>query len=236
MYKFKLLDNSNKKNSIFVQGQQPNTLDVTSDTASIIFQNTSNNISEVAIRNNDLIMRSMVTGSNMRLSANGYLNIGRSPTYNEQPKEMLELYNGNVVSKNIIKLTKTLGSFANIDVLINWENMVSTDQFFMVLETCQQVSDGLQVAVKTQKHLVRLYKATDNTSPQIKFSQVATTFGNTAAATAMSIVSLAPMSTSLTIRSSINWPTATGTTPSHTFTVEVIQAPDSAAVGFSWLQ
>lgn len=236
MYKFKLLDNTDKKNSIFVQGQQPNTLDVTSDTASIIFQNTSNNIAEVAIRNNDLIMRSSVTGSNMRLASNGYLNIGRSPTYIGQPKEMLEAYNGNVLSKNLIKLTKTQGSFANLDILINWENMVSTDQYFLVLETCQQASDGLQVAVKTQKHLVRLYRAVDNSSPQIKFSQVATTFGNTAPATAMSIVSLSPTSTSLTIRSAINWPTATGTTPSHTFTVEVIQAPDSADIGFSWLQ
>lgn len=235
MYKFKFLNTSNRTNSIYVQGQQPSSGNVATDTASIIFQNSSNNMSEIALRNDDVIVRSSVTGSNMRMSSIGSLTLGHGAENSAAAKEMFEVYNGNVLSKNVCKLTKTIPTYAFIDIVLNWENVVLTNQYYVVVETCQQVSDGLQAGARIQKHMIRLFSAGDATSPQIKFSQIANTFGNLAPASSMNVTSYYATSTSLTIRSTVNWSTPTGPTPSHSFTMEVIQTPASSTVGFIWL-
>jgi hypothetical protein len=137
------------------------------------------------------------------------------------------------LSKNHARLTKTLATLGNIDITLNWESSVATDQYYVLIETNQQVANGSIVGTRTQRHLVRVFDAGNTSSPVIGVSQAAQTFGNNAPAGSLSISSVYVNGTSLTVRSSTNW--STSGTLTHSFTVNVLQVPDVAAIGFAWL-
>jgi hypothetical protein len=164
----------------------------------------------------------------MRLTSAGRLAVG-----NSNARELLELYKGNILSKNCTRLTKTTASLGIIDLTINWESTLPTDQYYLLVETSQQAADGTQVGVKIQRHLVRLFDTGNTASPTIRFSQAASTVGNSTPANSFSITPVYVNSTSLTLRSSTSWSTSGSLT--HSFTVDILQVPDNNSIGFVWL-
>jgi hypothetical protein len=138
-----------------------------------------------------------------------------------------------VLAKNISRLAKSTASLNNLDITINWESNIGTDQYYLVVDTHQQVANGTQVGERSQRHLIRVFDASNSTSPTLRFSQNATTFGNNAPAGSMTIASVYVNGNSLTMRSSTNW--VTSGTLTHSFTVDVLQVPDVSTIGFVWL-
>jgi hypothetical protein len=172
-----------------------------------------------------------VTGGSewMRLQASGRLAIGTS-----NAREVVEIYKGNLLANNMAKLAKSVAALTSLGITINWENSITPSQkYFLLVETNQQVSSSNQVGTRVQRHLIRLFDAGDNTSPAIRFSSAATTFGTGTASGSLSITSTYVNGTSLTLNSSSTW-VQTGDL-SHTFSIEVIQMPVYSGIGFVWL-
>lgn len=164
----------------------------------------------------------------MRLTRTGYLAIG-----NSNAREVLEVYKGNVVAKNFTRLVKTTASLSNLSITLNWESSLATNQYFIILDTHQQVANGTLVGEKSQRQLIQIFDAGNSTSPTIAFSQTATSFGNLIPYSSLSISPVYVNGTALTLQSSTNW--ATTGTLAHSFTIDVIQIPDVSQIGFVWL-
>jgi hypothetical protein len=148
------------------------------------------------------------------------------------PKERLEVV-GNVLATNVQKITKTTNSLGSLDIQLNWQNAYGSNQYFIVLETYQEVANGTQQGVRYQRHTIRTFNAGNSSSPSIQTQQTAQIWGNATPNGSMSIVGVYTSPSNLILRSSTNW--ATTGALHHSFCLNTVLVPETSNLGQVWL-
>lgn len=156
------------------------------------------------------------------INSNNLLGINTS-----NPRADIEFYNKNILSKNVHKLTKTVDSSNNIDIAINWDNISSQNQYYIILQTIQQISNATLHGIRTQMHTI----STSNIN--IFAQQSASAFGNSEAYNSLFLLDTKLSSNSINIKSSTNW--ITQGIISHSLTIDILQIPDTSNIGNLWL-
>lgn len=87
-------------------------------------------------------------------SNNGFLGLGITA-----PKTKLDVFDGNINAKNIIKLKKSSSNNSDVSININWSNVIMGSELCIVLETTQQFNGSIEGTMKRgtkvqQHHLV----------------------------------------------------------------------------------
>lgn len=171
----------------------------------------------------------LVTDSNERLRITPTGNVAVNTLV---PKERLEVV-GNVLATNVQKITKTTNSLSNLDIQLNWHSAYGSNQYFIVLETYQEVANGVQQGVRYQRHTIRTFNAGNSSSPSIQTQQTAQVWGNTTPTGSLGIVGVYTSPSNLVIRSTTNWNT-TGELH-HSFCLNTVLVPDTSNLGQVWL-
>ncbi len=164
-----------------------------------------------------------VTDSNERLRITPTGNVAINTT---TPKEKLEVI-GNVLATNVQKITKTTDSLSNLDIQLNWQLPYNSNQYYIVLETYQEVANATQQGVRYQRHTIRTSNAA------IVTQQTAQVWGNTAPTNSLSISGILVSPSNILIRSSTNW--ATAGYVQHSFCLNTVLVPDTSNLGQVWL-
>lgn len=171
----------------------------------------------------------LVTNSNERLRITADGNIAVNTLI---PKERLEV-GGNVLATNVQKLTKTTNSSNDLEIQLNWQNAYSSNQYFIVLETYQEISNGLEQGVRYQKHTIKTFNAGNSSSPSIQAQQTAQVWGNTVPSGSLNITGVYTSPSNLIIRSSTNWNTEG--TLHHSLCLNTVLVPETSNLGQVWL-
>lgn len=167
----------------------------------------------------------LVTDSNERLRVTPSGNVAVNTLV---PKERLEVV-GNVLATNVHKVTKTTNSLSNLDIQLNWQNAYGSNQYYIVLETYQEVANGSQQGVRYQRHTIR----TNSSSPSIQTQQTAQVWGNAGPTGSLSVVGVYASPSNLVLRSTTNWNT-TGDLH-HSFCLNTVLVPETSNLGQVWL-
>lgn len=144
------------------------------------------------------------------------------------PRANYEFYNGDILSKNLQKTTKTLNTLSNITITINWDTVPGTGQYYIVVETIQQVGNTTQNGVRFARYTL------STVSPAINSSQGAQSWGNTVPAGSLNVTSGTATTKTLPLTSTTNW-TGAGTPVQHTFTVNILHYPTTTSLGTVYL-
>ena len=171
----------------------------------------------------------LVTDSNERLRITSVGNVAINTLV---PKERLEVV-GNVLATNVQKITKTTNSLSNLDIQFNWQNAYGSNQYFVVLETYQEVANGTQQGVRYQRHTISTFNAGNSSSPSIQTQQTAQAWGNNVPSSSMNIVGVYTSPSNLILRSSTNWSTSGDL--QHSFCLNTVLVPETSNLGQVWL-
>lgn len=143
------------------------------------------------------------------------------------PRTALEVRDGDILARNYVSLTKTTNDLNALDINIHWDNPTGSNQYFVVLDTTSQVTNGTVVGFRRQRLALKTLDS-DPTNPSIQALESAVAFGNIAVYNTMNIVGIYSNANTYTLRSSNSW-TSSGDLQ-HTFTVQLAQGPDTNAV------
>jgi hypothetical protein len=111
---------------------------------------------------------------------------------------------------------------------LNWENAYNSgNQYYIVVETCQTITNGTQQGVRYQRHTIR------TSNPAIVTQQTASAYGNVTAYSSLSITGVNATSTSIGLQSSTNW--ATTGTMAHNLDANIIVMPQTTNLGNIWI-
>jgi hypothetical protein len=156
-------------------------------------------------------------------TSNNYLGINTS-----NPRTNVEIRGGDFLGKNIVRKTISTDSSNNLIITLNWENAYNSgNQYYVVVETCQTITNGTLQGVRYQRQTIR----TSNTA--IITQQAASSYGNAAAFSSLTIAGVNATSTSIGLQSSTNW--ATSGTMVHNLDANVIIMPQTSNLGNIWL-
>jgi hypothetical protein len=165
----------------------------------------------------------IVTDSNERLRVTSVGNIAINTT---TAKERLEVI-GNVLATNVQKITKTTDSLSNLDIQLNWQFVPTSNQYYIVLETYQEVANNDQQGVRYQRHTISTYNAA------IISQQTAQIWGSNTPATSLSITGTFLSPSNIRIQSTTNWVTTDYT--QHSFCLNTVLVPETSNLGQVWL-
>lgn len=173
----------------------------------------------------DALITGNLTASDMTLSnvvVTSNIAVGTS-----NPRTALEVRNGDILARNFASLTKTINTINALDINIHWNAPTASNQYFIILDTTSQVTNGTLSGFKRQRIAIKTLDS-DPTSPSLQALETAVAFGNLAAYDTMNIVGVSSNANIYTLRSSNSW----GTTGNlqHSFTVQLVQGPDNSNV------
>jgi hypothetical protein len=156
-------------------------------------------------------------------TSNDFLGIGLS-----NPRVLLDATPGNLAAKNFQRLTQSTDSSNQLTITINWDNAYNAgNQYTIVFDTIQQISNGVSTGFKTQRHSIGLSNQT------MLWETSANAYGNAPAYTTLFWDVLSSTTKSVTLRSYTNW--VTSGVMAHSFTVDIIQAPNTTNIGSVWV-
>lgn len=156
-------------------------------------------------------------------TSNNWLGINTS-----NPRADVDVRGGDFLGRNVIRKTISTDSSNNLIININWENAYTGgNQYYIVVETCQTITNGTQQGARYQRQTIR----TSNSA--IVTQQTSSGFGNINAYSSLSISGVNATSTSLGLQSITNWVT-TGTL-AHTLDANVIIMPQTSNLGSVWV-
>ena len=156
-------------------------------------------------------------------TSNNYIGIN-----NTAPKATLDLVSGNILAKNLQKLTKSTDSSNVITVTLNWDSNYNTNNsYYIVGDLIQMMTNGTDTGFRSQRVAIGISNQT------IAWSKAAEVFGSADVYTTLASSITASTTTSVTFTSSTSWVT-TGTL-AHSFTFNVVQFPESTNIGNVWL-
>jgi hypothetical protein len=154
----------------------------------------------------------------LRIKENTNIGIGTS-----NPLSKLDVYNGDILSRNVIKLTK-YSSNSSITIKVNWET-ATLNNHTIFIKTSQELEEGQSYGIKYQKHTLHL----DNLSNITQ--QIAIAHGNSDTYTKLFVNTLGNTSNSVDLQSFIN--TQNSSNIMHIFQVDVLLYPND--IGRVWL-
>ena len=134
----------------------------------------------------------------------------------------------DVFAVDYCKLTKTIPSLSNNYVTLNWSgNAAHADQYYAVLDTVHTAADQANYMTIGTHTVVLLSNYNLDTVQDVY---------NALKKGDVSLTVSASTSNSITLQSTIGWPTSGPNYPAvHTLTVVIAQAPDTSDVGSVWL-
>jgi hypothetical protein len=169
---------------------------------------------------------SIGTASNIyaTFSNNGFLGLGIAA-----PKTKLDIFDGNINAKNIIKLKKSTSNNTDVNININWSNTVVGSEYCIVLETTQQLNGKIggimKRGTKVQQHHLIL-DTPYRVEPQVSYN-----YGDWESYTSIKNLYSNISPTIVNIKSSLM--SGTYSNILHEFDVNVLIAPQS--IGHVWL-
>lgn len=156
-------------------------------------------------------------------TSNNQLGIGRS-----NPRAHLDITGGDVLAKNLQKITKTADNSSNLSLTLSWDNGYSaSNQYFIVADAIQQISNGTDAGFRTQRISIGISNQT------LSYVKAADAYGTVAAYSSLGISVASSTSNSVTLQSLTNWVT-TGDLQ-HTFTIDVLHYPVTNNIGNLWM-
>jgi hypothetical protein len=174
----------------------------------------------------------LAISSNMSLSNYGKVILSTSNNYlginTSNPHTTVEARNGEFLAKNIIRKTISTDNSNNLTITLNWDTAYTlSNQYNIVVETCQTIGNGTQQGVRYQRQTIR------TSNPAIVTQQTASAYGNATPYSSLSIAGINATSTSIDLRSTTNWVT-TGTI-NHNLDANIIIMPQTANLGSIWM-
>lgn len=233
---YRVLNTDNAQNTMTIQGAYSHNSNV--DICRVLFQNydadsaKTYDMASIGMQDQwgnsnmdgygNLIFR---TGSNerMRIQYDGKIGIGTS-----HANAMLDIAAGNILAKNLQKITKTTDTSNPLNIMINWENEYTmSNRYNFVFETVQEISNGNLLGCKISRHGISL------SNQRISWDSPGEVYGDDTAYSTLSLDIVSSTTKSILMRSSTNWST-TGDM-SHSFTTNILQSPDTSNIGNVWL-
>lgn len=163
------------------------------------------------------LIASDVSLSNVIVTSN--IGVGTS-----NPRTALEVRDGDILARNFVSLTKTTNNLNSLDINIHWDNPTASNQYFVLLDTTAQVTNGTLVGFRRQRIAIKTLDS-DPTNPSVQAVESAVAFGNIAAYNTMNIVGVYSNANTYILRSSNSWSTSGNL--QHSFTIELAQGPDT---------
>lgn len=140
------------------------------------------------------------------------------------PRANLDISNGNILSRNIQRLSKSADNSNPLSITINWDNGYSNaNLYYIVADVYQTIANGTDAGFRTQ----RIGVGVSNSA--IAWTKAIEVFGSSNAYTTLGLVASASTSNSITLQSSTTW-TAAGDY-AHGMNVDVVHFPYTANIG-----
>uniref|UniRef100_A0A6C0BGX0 Uncharacterized protein n=1 Tax=viral metagenome TaxID=1070528 RepID=A0A6C0BGX0_9ZZZZ len=156
-------------------------------------------------------------------TSNNQLGVGRS-----NPRASFDITGGNIISKNLQKLTKSADNASNVTITVSWDNSYSaSNQYFVVADAIQQISNGTDAGFRVQRLAIGI------SNQSLSYVKAADAYGDISAYSSLDVSIAASTSNSVTLQSATNWVTSGDL--QHTFTVDVLHYPSSSNIGDLWL-
>ncbi len=184
----------------------------------------------------DLHVGGIATFSNLvRLgSNNGYIEMSQSNNLlginltGVAPRADLDISNGNILSRNIQRLSKSSDNSNPIDLTINWDNAFSNaNTYHIVADVYQTIANGDEAGFRNQRIGVGV---SNNNISWVKNIEV---FGSSNAYTSLDLSVSGSTNKSVTLQSSTNW-TAPGDY-THGVNIDIVHFPYSSNIGNLYL-
>lgn len=192
----------------------------------IIYQNASGDGYIMNTRNTYIGSQSHISSNITRhviVSSNGNMGIGTS-----NPRQKLDVFQGNVNAQNIMRLCKSTASSNPLNINISWTSNVAGPQHSIILETTQQYGTPAYQGTRKQDHKLTL------ASPFNHIPQVARGFGDKESYTSMFITASNTSPTSISISSTVIGAPAVGTSNiTHELDINITIAP--SVLGHVWM-
>ena len=160
------------------------------------------------------------------LTSNGDFGVGTT-----NPRSRVDV-NGNINSRNLIKMTKTANTSNALAININWSNVSFGAHNAINFKTTQQLNSVFRQGTRTQRH--RMILAASSNIQYVP--QVACAIGDRESYVNLFVSASNVSSTSIAVRSFVNGPSITTPQNSnviHEFNLEIDIPP--AALGHVWL-
>lgn len=144
------------------------------------------------------------------------------------PRAHLDISNGNILSRNIQRLSKSADNSNPLSITINWDKGYSNaDLYFIVADVYQTIANGPDAGFRTQRIGVGVSNST------LAWTQAVQVFGSSNAYPTLDLVASANTSNSITLQSSTSW--ATTGDCSHGLNVDVVHFPYTPNIGNLYL-
>lgn len=144
------------------------------------------------------------------------------------PRADLDISNGNILSKNLQRLSKHIETSNPLAVTINWDNDYNANNlYYIVADVYQSIANGDHAGFRNQ----RIGIALSNSS--VAWTQAIQVFGSSNAYTTLDLSVASTTSKSITLQSSTNW-TETGSY-AHGVNVDIVHFPYTSNIGNIYL-
>lgn len=167
-------------------------------------------------------------------SNNGYVEMSQSNNLlginltGVAPRADLDISNGNILSKNIQRLSKSADNSNPLALTINWDNAYSSaNTYHIVADVYQSIANGDYAGFRNQRIGVGVSNALISWVKNIEV------FGSSNAYTTLDLAVSANTNKSVTLQSSTNWGAPGAYT--HGLNVDIVHFPYSSNIGNLYL-